>query len=157
MTDKPTTLKKLDEEYRNLRALVDDLDAEQLARVWFGTWSVKDIVAHVLGWEREMTAALERLARGERPTPEGVDYSNADAWNAKFSLAMAPISPQSVLAIWQQVHANYARAAQAVPDDRYGERDGRPQTVNRLLETSGFGHYREHGEEIRAWRKQEGL
>ena len=34
------------------------------------------------GWLREMTPALERLTRGERPTPEGIDWSNVDAWNA---------------------------------------------------------------------------
>src|SRR3990172_2837376 len=134
MSDKATVLQQLDEEYENLRNAIDGLDDEQLARVWFGSWAVRDIVSHVLGWEREMTAALHRLARGERPAPEGVDYSDADAWNARFALAMAPIGTATVLATWRQVHMNYVNAAKAVPDERYGERDGKPQTVNRLLE-----------------------
>lgn len=157
MTDKKTTLEQLDASYQDLRKLVDDLNEDQLARVWFGHWAVKDIAAHILGWEREMTVALERLARGERPTPEGVDYSDGDAWNAKFEAEMAAISPRTVLANWTQAHANYVRAAKAVPDDRYGERDGKPQTVNRLLQTSGTGHYKEHAAEIAEWRKKEGL
>ena len=36
------------------------------------------------GWFGEMTVGLKRVANGERPTPEGVNYSDADAWNAKF-------------------------------------------------------------------------
>ena len=158
MSDKETTLQLLDAEYQDLRQAIDGLDADQLVRVWFGSWAIRDIVAHVLGWEREMTGALQRLARGERPTAEGVDYSDADEWNARFALEMAPISPATVLAVWQHVHMNYVKAARAVPDDRYGVReDGRPNTVNRLLETSGFGHYQEHVAPIREWRQREGL
>jgi hypothetical protein len=158
MPDKTTVLKQLETEYQNLKQAIDGLDREQMERVWFGEWSVKDILAHVLGWEREMAAALGRIARGERPTPEGVDYSNSDEWNAKFSLALRPQLPTTVVAEWQQTHMNYVRAAQAVPDDRFGvSDDGRPKTVNRLLETSGYGHYKEHAAQIREWRKSEGL
>ena len=157
MSDKDTMLKLLDEEYQNLRRAIEGLDAAALQRVWFGEWSVQDIVAHVLGWEREMIVALQRIARGERPTPEGVDYSNADEWNAKFALTFTQQLPTTVLAEWQQTHMNYVRAAQAVPDDRYGETDGKPKTANRLVETSGTGHYKEHAAQIRDWRKSEGI
>ena len=153
MSDKQSTLKLLDEEYQNFRQAVDGLDGDALTRIWFGTWSVKDIVAHVLGWQREMTQALQRMARGEKPTPEGVDYSNTDEWNAKFAAAMQGIDARTVIAAWQQAHMTFAKAAQAVPDDRYGE----GKTVNRLLEGSGWGHYREHGAQIREWRQREGI
>ena len=157
MSDKASALKTLDDEYRNLRKLIDGLDAAQLERVWFDAWSVKDIVAHIAGWQREMTVALERMARGERPTPEGVDYADADAWNAKFSSAARAVGPSTVIANWQQTHMTYVNAAQALPDDRFGETDGKPKTANRLIETSGFGHYREHAAQIREWRQREGL
>ena len=158
MSGKETTLKLLDTEYKNLRSTIDGLDEGQLLRPWLDAWSVKDIVAHVLGWEREMTGALERLGRGERPTVEGVDYSNTDEWNAAFAQRMASINPATVLAIWQQTHMNYVRAAKAVPDDRYGTKeDGTPNAVNRLLEGSGYGHYREHAAQIGAWRQREGI
>jgi hypothetical protein len=158
MTDKATTLSELDGGYHELREAIDGLDRDQMGIVWFDRWSVKDIVAHVLGWEREMTGALQRIARGERPTPEGVDYSDSDAWNAGFSLAYKHVLPPTVVAEWQQVHANYVKAAQAVPDDRYGVRDdGKPATVNRLLETSGYGHFREHAAQIKEWRQRAGL
>lgn len=158
MSDKATALKELETEYQNLRKLVDDLSEEQLSRVWYGEWSIKDIIAHILGWEKEMTVALQRLARGERPAPEGVDYSNPDRWNETFSQAMKSIQPSTVLATWHQTHMNYIKAAKAVPEDRFGQgEDGRPKTVNRLLEASGTGHYREHAGPIRDWRKQQGL
>jgi hypothetical protein len=87
-----------------------------------------------------MTGALERMGRGERPTPEGVDYSDADAWNAKFAAAMTAQNASTVMADLQQSFANYLKAAKALPDDRFGE----GKTVNKLLDASGSGHYKEH-------------
>ena len=144
-------------EYQAFHDALKGLNEGQLTEVWLGRWSVKDIVAHIAGWQREMTVALERMARGERPTPEGVDYSDADAWNAKFSSAARAVGPSTVIANWQQTHMTYVNAAQALPDDRFGETDGKPKTANRLIETSGFGHYREHAAQIREWRQREGL
>ena len=100
-----------------------------------------------------MTGALERLARGERPTAEGVDYSDTEAWNGKFARATDAIEPRSVLAMWRQVHMTYVRAARTIPDERYGEE----KTVNRLLQASSVGHYPEYAGPIREWREREGL
>ena len=158
MTDKKTTLQLLDTEYANFQDAIKGLDRDQLQRVFYGDWSVRDIVAHMLGWEREMAEALRRIARGERPTPEGVDYSNADDWNAKFSARLRQQLPTTVLAEWGQVHQTFVKAAEAVPDDRFGAgEDGKPKTVNRIIETTGYGHYREHAPAIRAWRQREGI
>ena len=142
--DKQTALKQLSDEFDKLLAAVDGLDDRAMTTKFYGEWAVKDILAHISGWHHLMTDAMERMTRGEKPTPEGVDYSDADAWNAKFASAVSAIGPRTVLATWQQTHMNYVKAAQALPDDRFGESDGKPKTANRLIETSGFGHYREH-------------
>ena len=104
-----------------------------------------------------MTGMLQRIARGERPTAEGADYSDTDAWNAKFALAAKPQNANTVVADWRQTHGNFVRAAKTVPDDRFGEKDGKPKTASRLLEGGGHGHFKEHAEQILAWRKQEGV
>jgi hypothetical protein len=114
---------------------------------------VKDILAHIAGWQHQMTAAMERMARGEKPTPEGVDYSDADAWNARFAGAMKAQTGETVVADLRQSFANYRRAAGAIPDDRFGE----GKTINRLLETSGSRHYAEHLPALEAYRKKHGV
>ena len=63
------------------------LDEARMRQIWLGTWSARDIVAHISGWHREMGPALERLARGERPIAEGVSYDDVDAWNGRFAEA----------------------------------------------------------------------
>jgi hypothetical protein len=138
--NKQEALAKLQTGFDQLLAAIDGLDDATLTRVFYGTWSIKDILAHISGWHHAMGAAMERMARGERPTPEGVDYSDSDAWNAKFSAAMAPQTTSTVIADLRQSFATYSRAANAIPDDRWGE----GKTINRIVESSGYGHYEEH-------------
>jgi hypothetical protein len=148
--DKQAAVAKAQDGFHELLGAIEGLDERAMMRTFYGTWSVKDILAHIAGWHHAMTAAMERMARGERPTPEGVDYSDADAWNAKFAAAMAPQSPPTVVADLRQSFANYLRAARALPEDRFGE----GKTANRLMEVSSFGHYEEHVPAIREYAKQ---
>jgi hypothetical protein len=146
--NKQESLAKLQGDFNDLLASFDGMDDSALTRVFYGDWSVKDILAHVAGWHHAMAAAMERMARGERPTPEGVDYSDSDAWNARFAAAMAPQNASTVVADLRQSFATYVRAAEAIPDDRWGE----GKTINRIVETSGYGHYAEHLPAIRDYK-----
>ena len=138
--DKQSVLGELQTAFDELIAALKGLDERAMGKVFYGEWSVKDILAHLAGWHHQMTGAMERMARGEKPTPEGVDYSDSDAWNARFAAAMRVQNATTVVADLRQSFANSKRAAAAIPDDRYGE----GKTINRMLEGSGYGHYREH-------------
>jgi hypothetical protein len=138
--DKQTALGKVEEGFSQLLGAVDGLDEAAMSERFYGDWAAKDVLAHIAGWHQTMTEGMERMARGERPTPEGVDYSDADSWNAKFAAAMKPQNASTVVATLRQSFMNFVRAARAIPDDRYGE----GKTINRILEASGYGHYDEH-------------
>jgi hypothetical protein len=146
--DKQAAIKKVEDGFGELLATVQGLDERAMAKVFYGDWGVKDILAHISGWHHQMAQAMERMARGERPTPEGVDFSDSDGWNARFASAMKAQSGPTVLADLQQSFATYVRAARAIPDDRFGE----GKTVNRLLEGSGYGHYEEHLPALKEYR-----
>lgn len=154
MSDKEAILQSMENEFAGLGEAVKGLDETQLTRPWLDGWSVKDILAHVLGWERIETMFLSRMARGERPNQEGDDhYTNSDEWNARFASDMAAINPQTVLAIGRQVHMNHARAARSLPEERFAE----GKTARRLVEDGGTKHFQEHAAQIREWREREGL
>ena len=138
--DKQSALKEVESGFAELLAAVKGLDERAMTKTFYGDWSVKDILAHIAGWQHTMAGAMERMARGEKPTPEGVDYSDADAWNARFTGAMRAQNATTVVADLQQSFGTYLRRARAIPEDRFGE----GKTINRLLETSGTGHYKEH-------------
>lgn len=100
-----------------------------------------------------MSKALERVARGERPVPEGVDYTDADSWNAKFAEGASGKSGREALEDLQASKEAFVAVALKVPEDRFAE--GR--AAARIMETTGFGHYEEHLPQIREWRSREGI
>ncbi len=151
--DKATAIAKVERGFADVLKAIGGMDDAQMTRVFYDQWSVKDVLAHLAGWHHTMAGAMERMARGEKPTPEGVDYSDADRWNAGFAAAMRPQGPATVVADLRQSFATYLRAARAIADDRYGE----GKTVNRLLEASGYGHYEEHLPALREYRASLGL
>jgi hypothetical protein len=146
-------LKTLDTEFDALLKTVDGLGDEQMRQVWFGDWGVRDILAHVAGWHREMAEAFERIARGERPVPEGVDYSVADPINARFAEAQHNADATGIIAELKASKDAFAAAARLVPEDRFAE----GKTAHRILFGTGIDHYKEHEPAIREWRQREGI
>ena len=144
---------ELNDGFKTLLASVGGLTDEQISRKWYGDWAVHDILAHVSGWHREMAAAFERIARGERPVPEGVDYSDSDAWNAKFAASAAGRTAREALDDLSRSKGSFVDAALKVPEDRFEE--GR--AAYRILFTTGIDHYKEHEPAIREWREREGI
>ena len=149
--DKQTAIKQVRDGYSELLASVQGLDEPAMNKVFYGDWSVKDLLAHISGWHHEMTRSMERMARGEKPTPEGVSYADGDAWNAKFTENTTP--GKASLAGWDAGFQEYVSAARALGEDQYGTdpASGKPRIGNRLLQGAGIGHLAEHREELDAW------
>jgi hypothetical protein len=153
MGNRDQLLGQLNESFEDLLGAVQDLSEEQMTRVWFGDWGVREILAHIAGWHWEMSKALERIAAGERPVPEGVSYDDADSVNAGFVSAASGKGPKAVLDDMIASKEAFVSAALKVPEERYGE--GR--AAARLMQGTGFGHYQEHLPAIREWRTREGI
>ncbi len=153
MSPKDDLLIRAEQEYKAFREALQGLGDAQLNEVWYGSWSIKDIVAHLTGWQRELLPALERIAQGERPIPKGMSYDNFDEWNEKFASAMRSKPVTELLADLDQTHASFLRAAGLIPESRFQP----TRTAYKLVDLNSAHHYREHGDEIRAWRASRGL
>lgn len=150
MATKQEAMGELDSAYQRFRGKIADLPDDAYNEAWLGTWNLSQLLAHMGGWFGEMTGGMERVGRGERPTPEGVDYSDADGWNAKFAATATP--GKAALQVWDMRYRRYADAANALGDDLFGENEqGRPKIGNRLIGASGLEHFAEHGEQLDAW------
>jgi hypothetical protein len=145
-------LRTLDSEFTAFVDAIDGLRDERMLQVWYGEWSVRDILAHIIGWYRESVAALERIARGERPVPDGVDYSDGDAWNARFVEAWRNASPATVVAELRASKETLAAAARQVLESRFEEGRAGHRTL-----TVTIGDYQGHAPDIREWRQKEGI
>lgn len=146
-------LQQLEAEFQSLLSSFDGLDDAAMTRVWFGDWSVRDILAHIAGWHREMAQAFQRMARGERPVPEGVDYNDPDPWNADFAAAQRDTSAADMVRDLKASKEAFVAAARQLPEERFEE--GR--AGYRILHATGIDHYREHAPSIREWRQREGI
>lgn len=147
-TPKAELLNRAAREYNAFEQAIHGLNEDHLLEVWLGTWSIRDVLAHLSAWHREMGPALERLARGEKPIPAGVSYDDVDAWNARFVAAKKDWPLAEILLELDRSHEYFMHAAAAVPDERI--RPG--TTAYRIIEASTAHHYQEHGDQIRAWR-----
>lgn len=152
-SSKAELLKEAAREYKTFHEALQGLNEEQMTEVWLGTWSVKDVVAHISGWHREMGPALERIARGERPLLEGTSYDDVDAWNAKFAAARRDTSVADVLLEFDKSHEYFMHVAANVPDERFQP----GKTAWKIVDLNSAHHYREHGDQIRAWRASRGV
>jgi len=150
MSDKAATIASLESAYAEFRRKVTGLPDDAWTERWMGTWTLSQLTAHMAGWFKEMTGAISRVGKGEKPTPEGVDYSNADAWNAKFAATATP--GKSAMGIFDLRFKEYVAAAQGLSDDMYGTNpEGKPRIGNRLLDGAGIHHFAEHGAQLDAW------
>ena len=139
--------------YGELRQAVDGIPEARMRDVWLGTWGVREIVIHISGWHREMIAALERIKRGQGPFAEGVSYDDFDAWNARFVEDKHGVKVADVLAELAASHREFVAAAAALPEPQLAPGGG----ARDLVTGAGAPHYREHAEQIRAWRAAQSL
>ena len=154
MSTKQDLLNEAARQYKAFHEAIQGLHEQHLTEVWLGTWSVRDIVAHMSGWHRELGPALERLARGERPVPEGKNYeADVDGWNERFVAPRRQTPMADVLLELDRSHEDFMHAAARVPEERFVE----GKTAWKIVDLNSAHHYKEHGDQIRAWRADKGI
>jgi hypothetical protein len=139
--------------YTELREAVDGIPEARMTEPWLGTWGVREILIHISGWHREMIPAVERIARGQSPYPDGVSYDDFDAWNARFVDDKRGVKVADVLVELGAAHRAFMTAARALPDAALATGGPARELVNNVC----GGHYREHAGQIRAWRAEQRL
>src|SRR5262249_32448604 len=139
MTPKDELLNEAALQFQAFHEAIHGLNEEQLTEPWLGPWSIRDIIAHISGWHRELIPALERLAPGQRPFPEGVRYDDqVDEWNARFAAGQREVEVTDVLLELDRSHERFLHAAAQVPDERYVP----GKTAWRIVDLNSANHYK---------------
>ena len=145
MTDQASTLQAIAEAKASLDQRLNRIDEAHGS--WegaVGEWSVAQLLQHMHGWLTEMTAAVERMNAGQRPTPEGVDYSDPQDWNPGFVAERGEQTYEAARAAFNEGHDRFASAVADVDAARFGE----GKTINRMVEGVVTHHYVEHSEDL---------
>ena len=149
MDTRDAIIQTTEHEYAALRAAVQGLDEARMREVWLGTWGVREIVAHISGWHREMLPALERFARGAEPYPDGT-YADFDRWNAHFVAERKDVPTSELLAEMDRSHADFVGAVRRLAAGDLAE----GAKARTLVDGVGAAHYREHAGQIADWQRR---
>jgi hypothetical protein len=154
MTSRDELIQRLNAAYQDYRSTIDDLDESQFERKWLDDrWGVREITAHITGWLGTLAGGLERMSRGERPAPEGQDWTVPDPYNETFAQHAKGKKRDQVFHELENGMQSFKAAAMKVPEERYGE----GKTANRIFDGAGIEHFTEHAAVIRLWRSREGI
>jgi hypothetical protein len=144
-------LKRLDARWQALLASYAGLSEAELAEPGVtGTWSVKDIIAHVTVWEEEALAHLPVVLAGKRPPRYSVTHGGINAFNAQMTARNRELSLVEVQRRRDAVHRRLVELVQRVPD---AECDSDTR-FRRRLRLDTYGHYAVHTRAIRTWRER---
>ena len=148
--DRPQLLKRVDRAWEALKASYAGLSHEKMTeRGVTGTWSVKDIIAHVTCWEEETLKHLPLILAGGRPPRYSVTHGGIDAFNAQMTERNGKLSLSEVLRRRDSTHSRLIDFIGSVPEDQIA----RETRLRRRLRLDTYGHYTKHAEAIRKWRE----
>lgn len=142
-----------------LLAAMDALTAEQRREVWFGTWSLHEIVAHIAAWQEGYAIGLEQIRAGGRPEIPGFDRTIDDAeatdrFNAAAAERARGESWETLMGSLRAAREHHEQAVEALSDSLDPERFTPGRAARRLAEAAN--HDREHIHAILEWRTGKG-
>jgi hypothetical protein len=162
-------LKELREEYSQWQELLGSLEEERIvARDLAGGLSVKDVVAHLIEWQKLSIARLEAARDNRDPDyhlgPEGLDPDadeNVEKINAWIHETYADVPWAEVYKGWSDGFLRFMGLAEAIPEEvmmqpaRYPWLKDSPLAA--VLEGSYEHHQEEHYEPLVKELRKKGL
>ena len=144
-------LKKVDARWQDLLASYAGLSAAEMNEPGVtGTWSVKDIIAHVTVWEEEALTHLPVILARRKPPRYSVTHGGINAFNAQMTQRNRELPLAEVLRRRDGTHRRLLEFVEGVPESECGG-DTR---FRRRLRLDTYGHYAVHTRAIRAWRER---
>ena len=141
--------------YQDFLGVILSLPDEQFLSSMNG-WSPKDVVAHLIGWNKLMIEASLSILAGKSPAyydDAPNDYSNI---NSDFTARYSSGSKQELLAELKSSLEGFEAFILNLPDGEllahHGVRhySGSPATVSKII-ASLAGDYQYHAQQVREW------
>jgi hypothetical protein len=161
---KSDLLKWLQKEYEQWQALLDEIGPARMETPGVnGDWTMKDIAAHLTGWNRNLVNRLQAAVRGEpEPAPPWpADLETDDEINAWIYDSNRGRSLREVLDESQQNYQQLLTIIEGLPDDvgiEHIEPDFYLVWLNAQRYVAGevFNHFHDdHESDVRAWLERE--
>ena len=161
--NKTELLQWLQEEYKAWQALMDEIGPARMEQPGVAAhWSVKDIVAHLNGWQPKLIGRLQAAHRGEPapPLPWPTHLQTDDEINGWIYDANRERPLADVLAESEKLFQQLITVIDELPDDVRIEQVHHQESVynliwigeERFVVGEFFDHFHDdHEPDIRAW------
>lgn len=153
LLDRLATAARFRDDMARLLDSVAGLPEDDRRSTVYEHWTVKDMLAHIAAWDRELVRGLDELLAGRRPALAG--YREAD-FNASAVEASRSLSLDQVLVVLRDAHEALVDRIEALTDAQWEQStdhhwgSGEPMTVASLFGYTyqGETHYGGHAQEI---------
>lgn len=148
-------LQQIESRWAELGAVLTALSEEEACRPdLVGSWSAKDVMAHIAAWEREGARRMDEIVHGNGAALSWPDRAGEDAFNASAVAASRTRTRDEVLKGMTEAHQDFVDLLAA-----FGE-----EVMTTELEVPAvewipgwtYLHYQEHAPQIRALRTPTG-
>lgn len=136
---KEQILSKLLETRQNILTEVSKLSEAEQDQVFLGIWSIKDLLAHLIGWDKANLNAIQSVIRNE--VPSFYEYHDRDwrTYNAMLVKKNKKGSFQELIATAKNSQQKLIEFLQTIPPEHFNKDfdvrfRGYKVTVQRLLE-----------------------
>lgn len=135
----------VDDAFNRMIAPLSNLTRESVEQPMAGgKWTLKDLAAHFIEWDKQTVQALEACYRGERFN--GSAFANRDQRNIQATAESCTASHKRIAAEWRITHMTMMEALHRVPDERLLENNRIPAwLIENVLD-----HYRHHAAQVEA-------
>jgi hypothetical protein len=138
---------RLDHARRTMQALLAEVNID---REIYPQWTIKEILAHIAGWDDVVTAALEAHASGQVPT--ALPVKGIDAYNRVLVQACEALTYDQVVKNWKLARSRLKASLSEIPAGKVEETMtypwGSKGSVARAIAILA-DHEQEHAAEIR--------
>ena len=154
---KSELLNWLQEEYQKWEALLDQIGPRRMEQPGVnGDWSMKDVIAHLTGWNRWLVVRLQAALRGEPepPPPWPAHLQTDDDINAWIYESNRGRSLHEILDETQQVFQQLLTVIEGLPDEVRIEPEWRLVWVDNHRFPAGefFDHFHDdHEPDVQSW------
>lgn len=157
---KSDLIKKLRDVRERILRLATSMEPEKRKEVYLGTWSVREMVAHLAGWDETNIKAAQDVLAGKLPRFYEQFDRNWVGYNSRLVAQYSRSDYSGLLSLVKATHSKLLQAIEEIPaadfwEDRGIRFRGWKVTIGRLLEAE-LNDEEEHYAQLRKFL-EEGL
>lgn len=156
--DRATLIRRIQEERERLLQALEGLSPEEMSgEPVFGTWTVKDILAHIAVWQGRLITHLFMLEQGRRPKDLILSEAEVDALNERFYREQKDRPLERVLADFHGTFRQLLKRLERFSDEdlaQSGRFPGLREPLVQYIAAETFEHDAEHRADIERWRQR---